>query len=302
MTVTGMPAGPVTVTQRLIGLGAARGEHAALEGGSATWPGRALSYAALARILMAAAAGLARRGVRPGDVVGVHVPDAVSYALAGHAIRAAGAVPSPLPYGAPAAVLASQLSHSTARLLVTAGPRAGTALSGADGSWVRQVLSFDEVPGTTLFCSLLRWGSSPPATAADSDLALLPYRAGPGGDRRPAPVTHAEFAAALDATALDTTGLDTTARDATARDATAGEAGGPQLTGADVVLVTPPGDGGRDYTVLLDLALLSGATVVATPAAGLAGAARRHGGTAVIAAPGVPVPAGLARLSVTAPG
>ena len=87
MTGTGMHT---TVTQRLVSLGPARGEHPALVGGGAAWPGRTLSYAGLAMILQTAAAGLARRGVRTQDIVGVYVPDAVSYLLAVHAVRAAG--------------------------------------------------------------------------------------------------------------------------------------------------------------------------------------------------------------------
>ena len=276
MTVTGTPAGHVTVTQRLVDLGTARGEQPALVGGGAAWPGRTLSYASLARILQLAAAGLSRRGVRPGDVVGVHVPDAVSYVLAGHAIRAAGGVPSPLPYAGAAGDLAGQLSDCGARLLITAGPLAPAGLGAADGSWVRQVLSFDEVAGTTRFCSLLSRGSQPPAGAAAADLALLPYRASPGGGRSAAPVTHGELAADLDRLS-----------------------GRTPLTGEDVVITAPPDDDGRDYTVLLDLVLLSGATVVAARADGLPDAARRHGGTALIVHPGTPVPAGLALRDVT---
>ena len=275
MTVAGMPAGHVTVTRRLVDLGAARGEQPALVGGGAAWPGRTLSYASLARILQMAAAGLSRRGVRPGDTVGVHVPDAVSYVLAGHAIRAAGGVPSPLPYAGAAAALAAQLTDCGARLLITAGPLAPAALSAADGSWVRQVFSFDEVPGTTKFCSLLSRGSQPPAAAAAADLALLPYRSGPAGGRSAAPVTHGELAADLDRLS-----------------------GSTPLTGEDVVITAPPNDDGRDYTVQLDLALLSGATVVAARADGLPDAARQHGGTAVIVHPGMPVPAGLALRAV----
>ena len=195
MMVTGMPA-PGAVTQRLVGLGVARGERPALVGGSAAWPGRTLSHASLAAVLQAAAAGLARHGVRDQDIVGVCVPDAVSYVLAVHSIRAAGGVPSPLRCAGTAAEMASQLTDCGARLLITAEPVAGTALAAADDSWVRQVISFDEVPGTTSFCSLLSRGSRAPAAAGPADLALAPYRTGPDGTRQ-LPVTHGELAADL---------------------------------------------------------------------------------------------------------
>ncbi len=271
MMVTGMPA-PGAVTQRLVSLGVARGARPALAGGSAAWPGRTLSYASLAGVLLAAAAGLARHGLRDQDVVGVCVPDAVSYVLAVQAIRAAGGVPSPLCCAASAADMASQLTDCGARLLITAGPGAGPALAAADRSWVRQVISFDEVPGTTAFCSLLSRGARQPAAAGPADLVLAPYGA---GTRQP--VTHGELAADLHRLA----------------------AASP-LSEHDVVLATPPGGGGRGYAALLDLALLQGATVVATPVEALPDAARAHGGTAAIVHPGTPPPAGLGLRLVTA--
>lgn len=271
MVVTGMPA-PETVTQRLVGLGVARGERPALVGGSAAWPGRTLSYASLAAVLQAAAAGLARHGLRDQDIVGVCVPDAVSYVLAVHAIRAAGGVPSPLCPASGPAELASQLTDCAARLLITAGPLAGPALAAADAAWVRQVISFDETPGSTSFCALLSRGSRPPAGAGPADLALAPYDAG-----IQQPVSHRELATDLHRLA-----------------------GAIPVSELDVVLAAPPGGSPRDYTVLLDLALLQGATVVATPADGLPDAARAHGGTAAIVHPGTSLPAGLDLRMVTA--
>lgn len=270
MRVTGMPA-PGAVTQRLVGLGVARGERPALIGGSAAWPGRTLSHASLAAVLQAAAAGLARHGLRDQDIVGVCVPDAVSYVLAVHAIRAAGGVPSPL-CCAGTAEMASQLTDCGARLLITADPLAGTALAAADDSWVRQVISFDEVPGTTAFCSLLSRGSRAPAAAGPADLALAPYAAG-----TQQPVSHGELAADLHRLAA-----------------------GIPISERDVVLAAPPDGNPRDYTALLDLALLQGATVVATPAETLPDAARAHGGTAAIVHPGTSLPAGLDLRMVTA--
>jgi len=90
---TDAPLGEVTVTQQLLAVAPSRGEHRALVGGTAD---PACGYAGLAATVLAAAAGLAWRGLQPRDVVGVYVPDAASYVLATHAIRAAGGVPSPV--------------------------------------------------------------------------------------------------------------------------------------------------------------------------------------------------------------
>jgi non-ribosomal peptide synthetase component F len=269
MTVTDMPAPHATVTQRLVGLGPARGERPALAGAGAGWPGRTLSHAALAGVLQGAAAGLARRGLRARDAVGVHVPDAMSYVLAVHAIRAAGGVPVPLGPASLVATLADELSDCGARLLITAEPQVAAALSAADGSWVRQVISFDDVPGTIAFCSLLSKGARAPVFAGLADPALITYTSGPDGKPCAEPLTHGQLAGELGRLA-----------------AAIG------FSEADVVLAAPPGGHRRDYTLLLDLALLRGATVVAAPADRLADAAREHGGTAAIVPPGTALPPG----------
>jgi len=268
----GLPVPHTTVTQRLVSLGPARGEHPALIGGGAAWPGRTLSHAGLAMILQTAAAGLARRGVRTQDIVGVHVPDAVSYLLAVHAVRAAGGIPSPISPDATVGLMSGQLTDCGARLLITAGPLTGGALRAADDAWVRQVISFDEEPGTIPFCSLLSMGWRPPAPADPDELALLPYQGTAAG-----PVTYRQLA-------VDLQRLSASA----------------PITGRDVVLAAPPGGTGRDYSVLLDLALLQGATVVAACPEGLPDAARAHGGTAAIVHPGTSLPAELDLRAVTA--
>ncbi len=276
MTVTDMPAPHATVTQRLVGRSAARGEHPALVGGPAAWPGGTLSHADLAVTLQAAAAGLTWRGLRRQDVVGVYVPDAVSYVLAAHAIWAAGGVPSPIGAASTLAMLSEQLRDCGARLLVTAEPLVPAALSAADGSWVRQVISFDEAPGTVAFRSLLSRGVQPPVWADPGDPGLVPYQARPGGGLQAAPVTHAQLAAEISRLS-----------------------GPAPVSERDVVLAAAPEGCVREYTVLLDLALLQGATVVAAQAGTLPDAARRYGGTAAIVPAGTALPAGLPLRPVT---
>src|SRR6266571_2404769 len=132
------------------------------------------------------AAGLAWRGLHPRDVVGVHVPDAVCHALATHAIRAAGGVPSPVAAGLTVPEMAGQLADCGARMLLTAPPLAAAALAAADRSWVRQVISFGEAPGATPFEALLKSGSLRAASGRRGDPALLPYVPLPDGALSPA--------------------------------------------------------------------------------------------------------------------
>jgi acyl-CoA synthetase (AMP-forming)/AMP-acid ligase II len=277
MTFMDQPSPHPTVTQRLLSLAVARGEKPALVGGPALGQGQRLSYADFARMVQTSAAGLGWRGVRSGDAVAVYAPDAVSYALAVHAIRAAGAVPSPICPAATAARMAAQLTDCGARILITGPPLVPAALAAAERSWVRQLISFGDEPETVPFSSLLSRGSRQPPSCEPGDTALLPYDSRPDGRLRPVPLTHDDLADEL-------LRLSATA----------------PMTGQDVVIAAPPTGAGRAYSVLVDLALLEGATVVATSGTDVADAARVHGGTAAIVHPGTPFPHGMSLRMVTA--
>lgn len=257
----------LTVTQQLVETAAAHGGRAALIGPAAS---QRYTYADLASVIMRAAAGLAWRGLRPRDVVGVYVPDVASYVLACHAVGAAGGIPCPVSPALSVGEAAGQLADCGARMLLTAAPLAAAALAAADRSWVRQVISFGEAPATTPFSSLLGMGSLQPPAARPHDLALLPYRRTSAGALQPVGLTHVDLAEHL--TDLCST-LD--------------------VTEHDVVLAAPPVGDGRAYTALVDHALLHGATVAAVASADdLATAATEHGGTAAIVPVGVEMPSG----------
>jgi non-ribosomal peptide synthetase component F len=235
----------------------------ALLGGSAP---ASCSYPELAVLLQRAAAGLAWRGVRPRDVVGVYVADAASYILACHAIRGAGGVPTPVAAQLSIPEIAGQLADCGARMLVTSPPYAAAALAAADRSWVRQVISFGEAPGATPFSSLLGLGSMRPTPVRAHELALLPYVRRADGSLGQAGLTHLDLAERLGRLGV--------------------EAG---ITERDVVLAAPPAGDGRAYTELIDHALLRGSMVVAVPTCELAEAAAAHQGTAAIVPFGVEI-------------
>ncbi|HEX3493726.1 MAG TPA: AMP-binding protein [Streptosporangiaceae bacterium] len=255
--------GELTVTQKLLDTATARSAHVALIGGSAP---ASCSYPELAVLLQRAAAGLAWRGVRPRDVVGVYVADAASYILACHAIRGAGGVPTPVAAQLSIPEIAGQLADCGARMLITSTPYAAAALAAADRSWVRQVISFGEAPGATPFSSLLGLGSMHPASVRAHDLALLPYVRRADGSLGQAGVTHLDLTERLGRLGV--------------------EAG---VTERDVVLAAPPAGDGRAYTELIDHALLRGSMVVAAAECDLADAARAHSGTAAIVPFGVEI-------------
>jgi len=263
----------VSVTKRLVSVATGRAGLTALVGG----PGPdgqpasgSYSYASLATTVQAAAAGLTWRGLRPRDVVGVLAPDVVGFALATHAVRAAGGVPSPLAPGLGAVETAGQLAESGARMVITAPPLADTALAAAERSWVRQVFSFADAPGATRFGDLLGLDMIRPPRGRPDDVALLPFARGQDGRLRPAPVSHREFVDLIDQ-------ADRSAR----------------ITGRDVVLAMPPVGNGFAYAAVIDSALLRGATVVAVRGYELAMAAAANHGTVVVVAKdaGIELPA-----------
>jgi acyl-CoA synthetase (AMP-forming)/AMP-acid ligase II len=264
-----------TVTQRLLAAAPARGQRRALLGGLTGTAG----YTELAATVRAAAAGLAWRGLQPGDAVGVYVPDAACYVLAVHAIRAAGGVPSPVAAGLTVPEIAAQLGDCGARLLLTGPPLEAVAQAAAERSLVRQVISFGDADGTVQFSAVLQMGTLPPYAGRQRDCALLPYSRDSDGPLRPAPVSHRELDGILGRIGAE-----------------AGDIGE-----ADVVLAVPPSGDGLSYTVLLDHALLHGATVAAAGADELAAAARAHHASAVIAEKQAAAGAGLLRVLLVVP-
>lgn len=252
----------VSATRRLVCLAADRASAVAFVGGArhdGGPGGESYSYASFASTVQSAAAGLTWRGLRPRDVVGIMVPDAVTFAIATHAVRAAGGVPSPVDAALCAVEIAGQLAESGARMAITSPPLALGALAAADRSWVRQVFSFTEAAGTTKFSDLLGMDTIRPSAGRNDDIALLPFARGQDNRLRPVPVTHSEFTYSLDRADH--------------------EAG---ITGQDVVLAMPPAGDGLAYATLIDCALLRGATVVAVREQELGMAAITHHGSVAI--------------------
>lgn len=252
----------VSVTKRLVSVATDRAGLTALIGGpgpDGQPSGGSYSYASLATMVQAAAAGLTWRGLRPRDVVGVMVPDAAGFALATHAVRAAGGVPSPVDSALCAVETAGQLAESGARMVITSPPLADTALAAVDRSWVRQVFSFADAPGATRFSDLLGLDMIRPSRGRPDDVALLPFSRGLDGRLRPAPVTHGELVDLVDAADR-----------------------GAGFTSKDVVVTMPPSGNGLAYGTLVDSALLRGATVVAVSGPELAMAVATYHGNAVI--------------------
>ena len=279
-------------TERILALADGAGYRAALidaaDGTVTGWP-------RFAWTVRAAAHGLSRRGLAPGDTAGVFVQDAASAAIAVNAIRAAGAAACLIGAEAGPADVAARLNACGARLLITSAPLADLAAEGADRSRVRQVIAFGEAAGTTPFSSLLESGrhrvtGADQAEAADladlSDLtgvADLDDVAGPG---RP----EGNGLAGAHGTEGNGGAARWPGAGAWPGRAAAQPPGGAGLTHRDMVVAAPPCGDGPGYVSLLDLALLAGATLVAAPLPLVTAAMRTYKGSAAIVPRGTEVP------------
>jgi len=264
-----------TVTQRIVDLAAEHRSRPALV--AEQWQQR-YSFADLADTIQRAAAGLAWRGLRPHDVVGVYVPCAVSYVLACHSISAAGAIPCPVSPRLSVAEAAGQLADAGARMLLIAPPLAAASIAAADRSWVRQIISFGNAPTATPFGSLLGVGSLAPPPCRPHDTALLPYVRHADGALHAAALSHRDVAYELESLAASA-----------------------DMSERDVVLAAPPAGDGRSYGAFIDHALLHGATIVAVGNDEVSAAAGEHRGTAAIVPLGVEVRGAALRLYAIAP-
>ena len=268
------------VTEHILALADQAGYGAALIDTVA--PGHAeavvISWPQFAHMVRAAARGLSRRGLQQGDTAGIFVGDAVSHAVAVHAVRAAGAVAAAVRPTRSAADIAAQLKQGRARLLITSADLVDLAIQAAERSWVRQVFAFGEAEGTTPFDSLVQTPRHGQPQASDT-ASHNGHSGSNGHSGRPVP----EQAPDLPGLAPDGLGPDRTAPQLIRRPV-------PRLTCRDVVVAAPPSGDPEAYTSLLDLALAAGATIVAAPLAQVTAAIGVYKGTAAIVPRGTGVP------------
>ena len=118
--------------------------------------GRTLSYGQLARQVDRVAAGLQRRGLAKGQVVGLYSPNCPEYAIAFLAVARAGGVATTISPLATSAELAWQLRDAQARFLVADPAVLDKAHAAAQQApSLREVFVFGHGAGATPFDALL---------------------------------------------------------------------------------------------------------------------------------------------------
>lgn len=154
--------------------------------------GRTLTYGQLAGAVSKTAAGLAQRGFKKGDVMGIYSPNLPEYAIAFLAVAALGGINTTVNPLYTAGELANQLNDCKAKFLLTVPPFLDKALAAAQESAVQEVFVFGEAEGATPFAALLQHEAASPQVQLDphKDLVALPYSSGTTGLPKGVMLTH----------------------------------------------------------------------------------------------------------------
>lgn len=225
----------------------ARGEKAAVIDTSCS-PARRISYAEYGELVERAARGLVASGIRPGDRIGIFLPNCWEFGVAFHAAMLAGAVPTTLNPTYREREVRYQLEACDAVALISDGALLeGINLAGL--TELRNVLTTrHHRTGSHPFDSLpARSGITLPAPERDSRLALatLPFSSGTTGLPKGVMLTHHNIVANVYQTLIP------------------GEAGA--ITDDDRMLCFLPMYHIYGLTIGLNLSLISGCTLVLMP-------------------------------------
>ena len=114
--------------------------------------GRVLTYRQLEEAIRRAATGLARRGLRKGDVVAIYSPNCPEYVVAFHAVASLGGINTTVNPTYTADELAAQLKDSGARFLVTVPAVLDRAREAAARTGIEEIFVIGRGRGRPLAC------------------------------------------------------------------------------------------------------------------------------------------------------
>ena len=225
-----------------------RGDKTAIVDTSCS-PARRVSYAEYGELVERAARGLVAGGIRPGDRIGIFLPNSWEFGVAFHAAMLAGAVPTTLNPTYREREVRYQLETCDAVALFSDGALLqGINLAGL--AELRNIFTTrHHCSNSTTFDSLLEPhpGAPPPTPDRDPRLALatLPFSSGTTGLPKGVMLTHYNMVANVYQTLIP------------------GEAGA--ITDADAMLCFLPMYHIYGLTIGLNLSLIRGCTLVLMP-------------------------------------
>jgi long-chain acyl-CoA synthetase len=155
----------------------------------------ALTYARLDELSARFAAWLRGRGVRPGDPVGIMLPNVPHFPVFYHGVLRAGGVVVPMNPLLKSREVAHYLGDSGARLVLAADSAAAEAASGAAVAAAEAVIVGDPVRPDSVLADAESWPAPAPEIIrrADDDTAVILYTSGTTGTPKGAELTHANM-------------------------------------------------------------------------------------------------------------
>jgi acyl-CoA synthetase (AMP-forming)/AMP-acid ligase II len=235
-----VPIPDITVSELVVGQAPRFGDKVALIDGH---NGERITYAEFHRKVLGGAAGLMELGVRPGDVVGLLSHNQPRYAVAVHAVLAAGATITPISPIMTASEVARQLSTAKASVLICSEAAAALAADAAKAAGLNCILVIGD-DGAGSFDLLLSADAKQLPSISDpgAALAALPFSSGTTGTAKGVMLTHRNVVANL--RQLQSIW---------------------QVDSDDVQIAVLPFFHIYGFTVILNLGLLRGATTVTLP-------------------------------------
>ena len=215
----------------------AHGDRVALVDASS---GERITHRELADQVDAAAGGLAGLGVDPGDVVALISHNQPRVAVALHAALTAGAVVTPVNPALTTGEVVRQLTASGATVVIASEAAAEKVAEAADVVGIEHRVVIGEARGFVSLGTLS--GAVPEVRVTASDVALMPFSSGTTGAAKGVLLTHRNLVANIE-------------QNSAAWD----------LTADDVFAAVLPFFHIYGFTIILNLGLRHGATVVTLP-------------------------------------
>src|SRR3954453_14715343 len=179
---------PTTLPEHIL---SAAATHAGTEAPVDAPTGRRLSYAELSAGITALAAGLAERGLVPGDTFALHAPNRPEWALAYLGAMAAGAAVTTSSTLATGEELTRQLRQTHARFVLTVPALFPLVRGAAETAGCQELFPFGEGERTTPLSAVLApEHQTGPVAVQPGSVAALPFSSGTTGLPKPVGLTH----------------------------------------------------------------------------------------------------------------